>query len=234
MLQIAALLSSGGSDDSREEALSLAGRLVFEALPVDDGPVAVKGLVVSEIFKYLTEIQTAQALVQIWAEGTDDEAVVLDHVLPVKERGDVSVDAWVVRELVFRQPLERESIGASPNGVKLAGTAYKRDDFTLEAFFDYWENIHAHISGKVPGLGGYVVSRISSQLAGDLCPDALLELWYPDEATLEASGSAPEQVAAWEDVPRYAKTTGTFWLMHETVIVPPPSTGPGPLLVADA
>jgi hypothetical protein len=123
MLEIAALLSSGGSDDSREEALSLAGRLVFEALPVDDGPVAVKGLVVSEIFKYLTEIQTAQALVQIWAEGTDDEAVVLDHVLPVKERGDVSVDAWVVRELVFRQPLERESIGASPNGVKLAGTA---------------------------------------------------------------------------------------------------------------
>jgi uncharacterized protein (TIGR02118 family) len=234
MLEIAVLLSSTGSEETREAALSLARRLASGPPRSDESAATLKGLVVSEVFKHLTEIQTAQALVQIWVEDTDGDTDVLDFIVPANERGDVLVDAWVVRELVFRQPVERESVDASPNGVKLVGTAYRRDDFTVDAFFDYWEKVHAHISGKVPGLGGYVVSRVASQLVGDLSPDALLELWYPDEATFEASGSAPEQVAAWEDVPRYAKTTGTFWLMRQMVVVPPPATGQGTLEVLDA
>ena len=53
---------------------------------------------------------------------------------------DVVVDAWLVRELVFRQPLERrDRRRGARSGVKLAGTAYRRDDFTPEAFFDYWQ-----------------------------------------------------------------------------------------------
>jgi uncharacterized protein (TIGR02118 family) len=147
---------------------------------------------------------------------------------------DVVVDAWIVGQLVFRQPVERQTADAPPETVKLTGTAYRRDDFTEEAFFDYWASVHAPISGRVPGLGGYVVSPVRKQLAGQLCPDALLELWWPDMATFEASGSAPEQAAAWEDLPKYAKTTGTFWLMRESVLVPPPPTGPGSLEGADA
>jgi hypothetical protein len=35
--------------------------------------------------------------------------------------------------------------------------------------------------------------------------------------------------AAWEDVPNYAKTTGTFWVTREHVYIPPPVVGPGTL-----
>ncbi len=231
MLKIAALLSAR-TDASGAGASALARRLSSGSLAIEHG--AVKGLVVSEVTGHLTDSRTAQALVQVWAEGTQDGTALLEQVLPSTDRGDVVVDAWVVRELVFRQPIERQSLGASPNGVKLAGTAYKRDDFTREAFFDYWQNVHAHISGQVPGVGGYVVSEVLEQLSGEISPDALLELWYLDQATLEAAGAAPEQAAAWEDVARYAKTTGTFWLMHETVVVAPPPTGPGTLEVEDA
>ena len=45
--------------------------------------------------------------------------------------------------------------------------------------------------------------------------------------------SSPELAAAWEDVPRDAKTTGTFWLVKEHVLIPPPVRGPGLLPASD-
>jgi uncharacterized protein (TIGR02118 family) len=231
MIEIAALFSSNGSPESASGVSSQVERLTSRL----SSAAEIRGLVVSEVTKHLTESQDARALIQVWAEGPDDASGVLDLAVPGDGLGaDVVVDAWLVDELVFRQPVERESVGASPDGVKLAGTAYRRDDFAPEAFFGYWQDVHAPISGSVPGLGGYVVSRVRKQLAGGLSPDALLELWWPDMATFDASASAPQQAEAWEDVARYAKTTGTFWLMRESVLIPPPPTGPGSLETADA
>jgi uncharacterized protein (TIGR02118 family) len=234
-MEIAVLLSAASSDDPGPSASSLIEKLKSRSLTSDQAGITVRGLVVSEILRHLTDRKDARVLVQVWADGSDDGSEALDLVAPRHERGDgVVVDAWIVREHVFKQPVERESPGHSPAGVKLAGTAYRRDDFTPEAFFDYWRNVHAPISGSVPGLGGYVVSEVRRQLTGELAPDALLELWWPDEATFEASGPTPQQAAAWEDVPKYAKTTGTFWLMREAVLVPPPPTGRGSLELTDA
>ncbi|MGH3217454.1 MAG: EthD family reductase [Streptosporangiaceae bacterium] len=234
MLEIAALLNVAQSGEPAAAVPSLVDRLKSEPPPTDWQTFTMRGLVVSEVLKYLTEPNDVRALVQVWAEGSEDGSEVLESLLSGTGWSDAAVDAWQVREHVFRQPVERQSPGASPHGVKLAGTAYRRDDFTPEAFFDYWRNVHAPISGSVPGVGGYVVSEVRGQLSGKLAPDALLELWWPDEQTFEASGPTPEQAAAWEDVQRYAKTTGTFWLMRESVLVPPPPTGPGSLEVSDA
>lgn len=234
-MKITALLSSPSPDGGAPVASSLIELLKSRCLTSDLPGFSLQGLVVSEVLSHLTDNKDARILIQAWTTGSEDGTCVLDYLLPGEARGDgVEVDAWVIREHIFKQPVERQSIGASPNGVKLAGTAYRRDDFAVEAFFDYWRNVHAKISGSVPGIGGYVVSEVRGQLSGDLAPDALLELWWPDQATFEASGSTPEQVAAWEDVPRYAKTTGTFWLMRESVLIPPPPTGPGSLEVGDA
>jgi len=111
--------------------------------------------------------------------------------------------------------------------IKAVGTAYKRDDFTTEEFFRYWMEVHAPISARAPGLRGYVVSEVVRKVQGELEAEAFVEQWFDDEESFLAAGASPEVAAAWDDVPRYAKTTGTFWLVKEHVIIPPPDRGQG-------
>jgi uncharacterized protein (TIGR02118 family) len=111
--------------------------------------------------------------------------------------------------------------------IKVIGTAYKRDDFTSEEFFKYWTDVHGPISAKAPGLRGYVVSEVVRRLQGELHTEAFVEQWYDDEQAFLDAGQSPEVAAAWEDVPRYAKTSGTFWLVKEHILIPPPPRGPG-------
>jgi len=86
----------------------------------------------------------------------------------------------------------------------------------------YWLETHAPISAKAPGLRGYVVSEVIRKMQGDLEVEAFVEQWFDDEEALERASNSPELAAAWEDVPRYAKTTGTFWTVKEHIIIPPP------------
>jgi uncharacterized protein (TIGR02118 family) len=113
--------------------------------------------------------------------------------------------------------------------IKVIGTGYKRDDFTSEEFFRYWRDVHAPISGRAPGMRGYVVSEVLRKLQGELEADAFVEQWWDDEASLERASASPEIAAAWDDVPNYAQMTGTFWVTREHVYIPPPITGPGSL-----
>lgn len=113
--------------------------------------------------------------------------------------------------------------------IKAIGTAYKRDDFTTQEFFDYWRDVHAPISAKAPGIRGYVVTEVIRKLQGPLEADGFVSQWFDDEEALERAEASPEVAVAWEDVPNYAKTTGTFWAVKEHVYIPPPITGPGSL-----
>lgn len=111
--------------------------------------------------------------------------------------------------------------------IKLIGTAYKRDDFTTEEFFKYWNEVHAPISASVGGVKGYVVSEVLRKVGGELEADAFVEQWYESEEDWEARQETPEAKAAWDDVSNYAKTSGTFWVVKEHVLIPPPVQGPG-------
>jgi uncharacterized protein (TIGR02118 family) len=111
--------------------------------------------------------------------------------------------------------------------IKVIGTAYRRDDFTMEQFIRYWLDVHAPLSAKAPGLRGYVVSEVLRRTRGGLEADAFVEQWFDDEATLDAASASPDVAAAWNDVPNYAKTTGTFWVVKEHILIPPPPQGPG-------
>jgi uncharacterized protein (TIGR02118 family) len=107
------------------------------------------------------------------------------------------------------------------------GTAFRREDFTPERFFEYWRSVHAPVSARVPGLGAYVVSEVIARLTGAVDADAFVEQWWPDEATLDATADSPELATAWADVANYAKTTGTFWLVREHVLEAPMYEAPG-------
>lgn len=107
--------------------------------------------------------------------------------------------------------------------IKTIGTAYKRDDFTRDEFYDYWMNVHAPISREAPGLRGYVVSEVTRRIAGELEVEAFVEQWFDDEEALERATASDAGQAAWADVGNYAKTTGTFWIARQHVIIPPPA-----------
>lgn len=114
--------------------------------------------------------------------------------------------------------------------IKVIGTAYKRDDTTTDEFFRYWHEVHAPISARAPGLRGYVVTEVLRRMdGGTIEADAFVEQWFDDEEAMARAAASPEVEAAWEDVPKYAKTTGTWWVTKEHIYIPPPITGPGRL-----
>ena len=106
--------------------------------------------------------------------------------------------------------------------IKVIGTAYKRDDFTTQEFFDYWRDVHAPISAKIGPMRGYVVSEVIRKVQGELHAEAFIEQWWDDLDAFEKAGETPEMEVAWADVSNYAKTTGTFWVTKEHVYIPPP------------
>ena len=106
--------------------------------------------------------------------------------------------------------------------IKAIGTAYKRDGFTTEDFFKYWLDVHAPISAKAPGLRGYVVSEVIRKLQGELETEAFVEQWFDDEDAYARARQSPEAAEAWEDLEKYARPEGTFWVLNEHILIPPP------------
>ncbi len=185
--------------------------------------LALDGLVLGQVDEPISPGPPVALTAQWWSDdSTEPLLAFLTAGMP-----DLRPSVWTVHEHVYRRPAERLSPGPAPDRINLFGTARRRDDFTHEAFFDYWDQVHAPISSAVPGLGGYVASEVREVLAGELPADGFIELWWPDRATFTASGDSPQQIAAWADVANYARTDGSFWLTHEHVLVPPPDTGPG-------
>src|SRR5690606_4836243 len=103
---------------------------------------------------------------------------------------------------------------------------YRRDDFTPEAFMRYWLEVHAPLSARRPGLRGYVVSEVIRKVQGGLETDAFVEQWFDDEEAYARARQSPAAAEAWEDLERYAKPAGTFWVLKEHVLVPPPLAVP--------
>lgn len=200
-------------------------RVIADGWGANPDDQSVEGLVLTYPIEAITPGPSVGLITQWWSDR--DPAQVLARLSELAP-GYMAL-AWQVTEHVYKRPDERRTEGTSFGGLTLFGTARRREDFTKDAFFDYWDNTHAPISGSVPGLGGYVVSEVTAQVAGDLDIDGLLELWYPDRVTLDAAGETPQQAAAWEDVGNYARTDGHFWLTKQHVVVPPPDTGAGSL-----
>ena len=80
--------------------------------------------------------------------------------------------------------------------IKVIGTAYKRDDFTTEEFFDYWRDVHAPISAKAPGMRGYVVTEVIRKMQGPIDADGFVTQWFDDEESYARARQSPEAVAA--------------------------------------
>ncbi len=78
-------------------------------------------------------------------------------------------------------------------------TAPAADD--VEAFEQYYLDVHVPIAAALPGLQRLVLVRTSDSLGDEPSPyHRIAELWWEDEAALEAAKESPEFEAAIADV----------------------------------
>ncbi len=199
------------------------------AAPGSDSPPGLRGYVVSDVVTQLAGELQVDAFVEQWWDDADALRAAAESAEYARPEGDF----WLAREHVLRERryddpgLLRGGSGGEPGRIKMIGTAKRRDDFTVDAFFDYWRDVHAPIGGVAPGMQGYVISQLDETVAGELDIDAFIELWWPSQQSFEEAGASPEQAAAWEDVANYARTDQPFWLVSERIFIAPPPTGPG-------
>jgi len=223
-------MQAGESADpnNRPHAIDDLSRAARNFAASDD---TVRGLIISRVLRAFAPEDDLVVLVGVWTESDLGQSLVAGCVpAELRSKWNLAVAAVSTSETVLRKVVEFAN-HSSQWKVKLAGTAFRRDDFELDAFFDYWYTVHALIGGSVPGVGGYVVSRVAEVIEGDEDADAFIEQWYKDEGSFDDAQLTAEAQAAWNDVGNYAKTTGTFWLMGEEVVVRPPDSGPGLLEV---
>ncbi len=202
--------------------------------PISARPPGLLGYVVSEVIRKIQGELEVHAFVEQWwddeeafqaAAATPEAAAAWDDVANYA-RTDGTF--WLAREEPFVSPVYpdagalRGGAGVPAGGAKMIGTARRREDFTLDAFFEHWRSVHAPLGRQAPHLTGYVVTRLGDRIAGDMDIDAFVTLWWPDEQQMDAAMGSPELATAWADVANYARSDGTFWLCREHVLIAPP------------
>ena len=89
--------------------------------------------------------------------------------------------------------------------IKTIGLLTRKDGWTHEQFMRHWVDIHAPLAHAVPGLRRYVQNHISGERtradipATDVEIDGVAELWFDDQAALEAAAQTPEMKALHAD-----------------------------------
>lgn len=81
---------------------------------------------------------------------------------------------------------------------------YKRPE-DENAFLDHYENVHAPLARKVPGLEKLVVNRVTGSPMGEAEYFLIAELHFPDRATFDAAMASEENRAAGKDLMSFAK-----------------------------
>ncbi|MCH4150545.1 MAG: EthD family reductase [Sphingobium sp.] len=81
---------------------------------------------------------------------------------------------------------------------------YKRPE-DEKAFLDHYENVHAPLARKVPGLEKLVVNRVTGSPMGEAEYFLIAEMHFPDRATFDAAMASEENRAAGKDLMSFAK-----------------------------
>jgi uncharacterized protein (TIGR02118 family) len=84
--------------------------------------------------------------------------------------------------------------------VKLVFILHKHPDLTEEAFQSYWNETHAPLAAKVPGLCKYVLGKhVPAALPSPPPCDGLAELWFDSVESMQNALLSPEGQAATAD-----------------------------------
>ena len=108
--------------------------------------------------------------------------------------------------------------------IKTIGLLTRKDGWTHAQFMKHWVEIHAPLAHAVPGLRRYVQNHIASSRGPDDIAeikveiDGIAELWFDDQAALEAAARTPEMKALHADGAKFIGYIKSYVVEEKTVI----------------
>src|SRR5262245_22491892 len=121
-------------------------------------------------------------------------------------------------------PHTRARSGEGPTMIKTIGLLTRKDGWTHEQFMKHWVEVHAPLAHAVPGLRRYVQNHIKGERtradipATDAAIDGVAELWFDDQAALEAAAKTPEMKALHDDGAKFIGRIRSYVVEEMTVI----------------
>jgi uncharacterized protein (TIGR02118 family) len=92
----------------------------------------------------------------------------------------------------------------------------RREGTNREQFVSYWQNEHASLTKKIPGLRKYVTNIPLPSDDGREPPwDGISELWFDDRAAMDAAFASPEGRANNADTPNYVNIDELVMMLVE-------------------
>ena len=114
--------------------------------------------------------------------------------------------------------------GETPIMIKTIGLLTRKDGWTHEQFMKHWIEIHAPLALAVPGLRRYVQNHIQAERtrpdipATDVEIDGVAELWFDDQAALEAAARTPEMKALHADGAKFIGRIKSYVVEEKFII----------------
>ncbi len=108
--------------------------------------------------------------------------------------------------------------------IKTVGLLTRKSGWTHERFMQHWVEVHAPLARAVPGLRRYVQGHIRGERrradieTTDVEIDGIAELWFDDQASLEAAARTPEMKALHADGALFIGRIKSF-VVEEWVVV---------------
>jgi uncharacterized protein (TIGR02118 family) len=108
--------------------------------------------------------------------------------------------------------------------IKSIGLLTRKDGWTHERFMKHWVETHAPLAHAVPGLRRYVQNHIKGERtradipATDVEIDGVAELWFDDQAAMEAAAKTPEMKALHADGALFIGRIKSYVVEEKTVI----------------
>jgi len=110
--------------------------------------------------------------------------------------------------------------------IKTVSLLVRKEGLSHADFVKHWRDIHGPLAYDCPGVARYTQTEIKSSsfrtdgVGGlDVAVDGMAELWFADQAALDAFNAAPQTRRLREDGTTFIGRQITF-ATEETVIIP--------------
>jgi len=114
--------------------------------------------------------------------------------------------------------------GETPIMIKTIGLLTRKDGWTHEQFMKHRVEIHAPLALAVPGLRRYVQNHTAGERTRpDITEtaveiDGVAELWFDDQAALEAAARTPEMKALHADGAKFIGRIKSYVVEEKCII----------------
>ncbi|GAA5236471.1 EthD family reductase [Verticiella sediminum] len=108
--------------------------------------------------------------------------------------------------------------------IKSLSLLSRREGITHEEFLEHWTQVHAPLAHEVPGLRRYVLTHILATRerpdipSMDVEVDGIAELWYDDQAALQAANASSQAKRLHDDGATFIGRIQTFTTYEQTII----------------